>query len=407
MTIQPVSFRWNFRSVLPVFGFAILLSVANITPAPASPDKPIIVGLDADISSGAAQSGEAIRRGILLAMDEINATGGVLGRQLELTIRDHRGNPARGIDNIEAFAQMEDLVAVVGGIHTPVAIAELETIHRHEIIYLGPWAAGTPVVENGFDPNFVFRVSVRDEFAGGFLIEKALERGFKRPGLLLWRTNWGRSNEKAMTAALDRLATQPAGIEWFNSGQKDISHQIQTLLEKGADVIMLVANPGDGLTVVRNMAARPTDARLPIISHWGITGGEFYNAAPEEISSIDLTFLQTFNFSDPPFPKRADKLYNAYCAKFGDCTQPENVKSPVGTAHAYDLIHLLKMALEKAGSTDVKKLHAALESLDRHEGLMRNYDPPFTPKRHDALDATSFQLSRYAENGAILPVEPK
>ena len=57
-------------------------------------------------------------QGIVLAIEEINKGGGVLGRPLKLVAKDHRGNPARGIDNMTDFANMHDLVAVVGGIHT-------------------------------------------------------------------------------------------------------------------------------------------------------------------------------------------------------------------------------------------------------------------------------------------------
>lgn len=101
----------------------------TVEPAFAAPQHTapnILIGLDADMSSASAESGEAIRRGIVLALDGINRNGGVLGRRLELVVRDHRGNPGRGIDNMLAFAQMNDLVAVVGGIHTPVALEELE-----------------------------------------------------------------------------------------------------------------------------------------------------------------------------------------------------------------------------------------------------------------------------------------
>ena len=75
----------------------------------------IVIGLDADMTSAAAQSGEAIRRGALLAIDEINDAGGLLGRPVELVIRDHRGNPERGVDNIADFAAMKNMLAVVGG----------------------------------------------------------------------------------------------------------------------------------------------------------------------------------------------------------------------------------------------------------------------------------------------------
>lgn len=372
----------------------------------ASPEAtPIIVGLDADMSKGAAQGGEAIRRGLVLAIEEINGSGGVLGRPLQLVIKDHRGTPARGIDNIDDFARMEHLVAVVGGVHTPVALAELEAIHRHEVIYLDPWAAGTPIVANGYDPNYVFRVSVRDELAGGFLIDAARQRGLTRPGLLLWRTGWGRSNEKAMTDALAVIGAAPAGVEWFNSGQKDMSAEIDALIKAGADVIMLVSNPLDGLVALREIANRPESERLPVLSHWGITGGNFYEAGADAIKAVDLTFLQTYSFFQPPFAEKADALYRRYCAAFDGCKSRADILSPVGTAHAYDLVHILARAIAQAGTIDRPAVQRSLEQLGTYDGLVRVYDPPFTRTRHDALDRNDFRLSRYDHNGAIVPAD--
>ena len=365
---------------------------------------PIYIGLDAALSGGAGQSGEAIRRGLVVALDEINAAGGVLGRPLKLILRDNHGIPDRGVDNIHELAEVEDLVAVVGGIHTPVALAELKAIHDHKILYLDPWAAGTPVVDNGYSPNFVFRVSVRDEFAGGFLIKAALDRGFKRPGLLLWRTSWGRSNEVAMTAAANALGAVVAGVEWFNTSERNMTDQIERLIAGGADVVMLVANPNDGLTAVENMAARPEVHRLPVISHWGITGGDFFGLGQAAIEAIDLTFLQTHSFFEPYSVQKSDAFYAAYCSRFGPCTSPADIISPVGSAHAYDLAHLLRMAIERAGTIDRAAVRNAMENLPRHEGLVRVYDPPFTPQRHDALSAADFRLCKYGENGAIVPL---
>lgn len=392
----------KYRTLAAVLiGFAIPVGPAAYASDEASA---VLIGLDADMSGGSALGGEAIRRGALLAIADINAKGGVLGRRIELVVKDHHGVPARGVDNMVDFAEMKDLVAVVGGIHTPVSLAQIKNIHRHKIIYLGPWAAGTPIVANGYSPNYVFRVSVRDEHAGGFLIKAARERGFKKPGLLLWRTGWGRSNEKAMKAALKREKMQLAGVRWFNSSQKSMTLQIRELAESGADVIMLVANAADGLVAVRDIAALPKTRRLPVISHWGITGGEFFNAGRRDIASIDLSFLQTFSFYTPPFPKRAKALMKSYCSRFGPCTSPADVIAPVGTAHAYDIVRMLAKAIRKAGSIDRPKVQAALERIDRFDGLMRNYRPPFTRKRHDALNARDFRLARFDTKGAIVPI---
>lgn len=387
-----------------VLGVAALF-LALITPLhPSAAGAPIIVGLDADMSAGSALGGEAIRRGAALAIDEINATGGPLGRPLELVVRDHRGNPDRGVDNILEFAAMDDLVAVVGGIHTPVAMAELDALHEHRIIYLDPWAAGTAVVDNGRDPNFVFRVSVRDEYAGEFLIKAAFERGYRKPGLLLWQTAWGRSNEQAMTAALAKRNAAPAGVQWFNTGTKDVMKQLRALRAAGADVIMLVAQPNGGIATIKGMAAAAQKDRLPIIAHWGFTGGDFHKNIEEVATAVDLTFLQTYSFFEPPFPDRADRILTAYCSKFDACGTPGEVFAPVGTAHAYDLIHLLARAIEAAGTIDREQVRQALETLERYDGLVRTYDPPFTPNHHDALDQSDFHLATYDKSGFIVPV---
>ncbi|MDH5750245.1 MAG: ABC transporter substrate-binding protein [Rhodospirillales bacterium] len=369
-----------------------------------STQAPILIGLDADMSSASARSGEAIRRGIQLAIDKINTEGGVLGRPFKLIVRDHRGIPARGRDNIDQLGQMQDLLAVVGGIHTPVALHELPLIHKHKLIYLGAWAAGTPVVDNGFNPNYVFRVSVRDQFAGEFLIDAALKDGFSRPGLLLERTGWGRSNEKAILEALEKRGLHAAGVEWFNWGTTDFSATYNKLNTAGADFIMLVCNPREGLIALRDMAKLTPERRIPIISHWGITGGDIEAVSMNIIDGVDLTFLQTFSFLDPFNPLRAEQVFKAYRKAFPDVREPGDIFAPVGTAHAYDLVHLLAQAVEKAGTAERPAVRNALETLGRYEGLVRTYDPPFTATRHDALTRDDFRMARFGRNGKIFPL---
>jgi len=383
--------------------FALVFAYSNVLAAEKTP-APVVIGLDADMSSGSAQSGEAIRRGLILAMDEINGRGGVLGRPFKLVVRDHRGNPARGIDNMEAFAGMKDLVAVVGGLHTPVAMVELKAIHKNKIIYLDPWAAGTPVIENGFTPNYAFRVSVRDEYAGGFLVREALKAGYEKIALLLEQTGWGRSNERSMTAALKAHGLAPVAVRWFHWGTKDLTNQIHAAQKAGADAVMLVANAPEGVAAVKSMAALPEDRRLPIISHWGITGGDFFEKTKENLPHVDLVFLQTYSFIEPPFPDRARKVLEAYGKRFPECRTPQDIFSPVGTAHAYDLIQLLALAIEKAGTIERPAVRKALENLGEYRGLVRVYNPPFTEKKHDALDSDDFRMAGYDKNGVIVPV---
>ncbi len=365
---------------------------------------PIIIGLDADMSAGAARGGMAIQRGAEIAIAEINARGGVLGRALHLHIKDHRGNPARGVDNIESFAEMDNIVAVLGGVHTPVAMHELETIHQLKMIYLGPWAAGTPVVKNGYTPNYVFRISVRDEYAGAFLVGEALKKGYRKIALALEKTGWGRSNENAMKAALAKEGLEPAVVTWFHWGAKNMGAAVKKLGSAKPDVVLLVANTPEGLSIVRAMASHPEENRIPIFSHWGITGGDFYEKSKSLLDDIELSILQTYSFVKPAFPDRAQSLVQAYLKRYPDARDADDIFAPTGTAHAYDLVQLLALAIEQAGTTDRPAVQLALENLPEYKGLVRNYVPAFSATKHDALDISDFNLSRYDQNGVIVPL---
>ncbi len=390
------------RMIRLLFAMGVLMSGLSLAVA-----SPVLIGLDADMSSGSARSGESIRRGVELAIDEINQQGGVLGRPLQLVVRDHRGNPARGVDNIDAFAAMESLIAVVGGLHTPVAMKELKTVHRHKLPFLIPWAAGTPVVENGFSPNYVFRVSVRDQYAGGFLVKQALSQGYRKIGLLLERTGWGRSNLKAMSAALAEQQLQPAVTEWFHWGEEDFRPMLEKMHRQGVETILLVGNAPEGKALVKSMVQLPEAERKPIFSHWGITGGTFFQDVGALLEQeVDLQFLQTYSFLDPANAEHASTVVQQYCEKYG-CGQsgkPEQaIFAPTGTAHAYDLIHLLAKAIARAGVVEREAVQQALEQIPYHQGLVRTYQPPFTTELHDALFVEDFRMARYNKHGTIIP----
>src|SRR6202158_5742002 len=112
--------------------------------APARAADPIKIGHVAALSGGSAQSGEAITRGLSIAIDEINAKGGLLGgRQIELVQRDDESSPPKGIIAARELIFKESVTAVFGGIDTPVSMAMVPVFNKEARIYMGVWAAGT------------------------------------------------------------------------------------------------------------------------------------------------------------------------------------------------------------------------------------------------------------------------
>src|SRR5947208_6772673 len=213
----------------PAVMLSVVVAVALSAPslAPAQSKEPVKIGLSAAVSGGSAASGEAIKRGLQIAIDKINAKGGVLGgRKHELVVRDDEGNPQKGVTIARELVEREKVVAVFGGLHTTVALAQVPVWHELKTPYMGAWAAGTNITRNGQSPNYVFRVSANDDYVDRFLSRYAVETMKKsKPGLLLENTPWGQSNETGLTKWFGEKGVKAVGVERFNWGDPDMSPQ--------------------------------------------------------------------------------------------------------------------------------------------------------------------------------------
>ncbi len=389
------------RALLVFHVFALVLFAAGSARSDAGK---VYIGLNAEAGHVTSTSDDAIRQGILLAIDEINRAGGVLGgRQLELLVRDNRAVAARAAAHYRELAETKDLVAVFCGKFSSGVLESLPLIHEQELVLLDPWAANDKVVENGYAPNYAFRLSLKDSWAVPAMMGHARKRGISKVGLLLVNTSWGRNNNDVVK----RYLAANSGIsvvdtQWFNYGDNSLMPQYASIRKAGAKAVFYIGIEPEGAVLVREMAALPSGKRLPIISHWSVAGGDFPAMTGKALGDVDLAFVQTFDLHHDN-GKRAQQLLAAARRLFGMKSFAE-VKSPCGLAHAYDLTRILAMAIEKAGGTDRRKVRSALEQLRRYEGLVRIYDPPFTADRHEALSPENVFMARYGKDGAIRAV---
>ena len=387
---------------LALVSVSLVVSLAVADPLPSQP--PVLIGLDAEFGHRTSTSAQAVRQGLEIAIAEINQAGGVLGgRPLELVIRDNRSLPARGLDNLRELAAIPDLVAVFGGKFSPIYMEVLPTAHELGILLMDPWGSADGITEHDFRPSYSFRLSLKDSWAAPVMLRHALERYRARKlGVFLPNTAWGRSNQAAISRAAADNGQTLVGEKWYNWGDKSFSDDYQELRAAGAQAIVLVANEAEGSTLAREVAALPPAERLPIVSHWGVTGGKFAELAGAGLNELDFAVVQTYSFVGRDDPA-ARRVLAALRERYG-ITGAEAVKSPVGVAHAYDLMHLLAQAIDWAGSTDRAAVRTALENLGPHDGLVRHYDHPFTPERHDALSPAEVFMARVTADDRILPI---
>ncbi len=361
---------------------------------------PVKIGLVAAITGGSALSGEAITRGLTIAIDEVNKNGGVLGgRPLELVIRDDESTPARGVAAARELIEQENVAIVFGGIDSPVSLSLLLVFHYLEVPYLGFWAAATPITRNDNDPNFAFRVSANDNIVDRFLMKHISETyDTKNVGLVLINNPWGESNEKGFNQWAPEYSLEIVGTEKFNDGDTDLSAQLTRLKDADAGALLLVANAAPGAQMMKSLARLDWD--VPVVSHWGISGGRFSELAGADADKV--VFVQTYSFYGEQGPV-GQRVLAALDEKYG-LSSPSEILAPVGTANAYDALHLTALALDVASVTDGPQLREAFYGLPTYEGLIKTYNKPFTPDNHDALNENDYILVRW-EGEEIVPVK--
>jgi len=362
--------------------------------------EPIKIGLITALSGQSALAGEAISRGLQVAIDEINAKGGLLGgRQLELVRRDDESNPAKGVLATRELIFREKVTVLFGGLDTPVSMAIVPLVNQEKVPFVGPWAAGTGITKNGANPNFAFRVSAVDEIVNVGMLAYA-QKTFKtaKPGMMLINNPWGESNEKGLKAALAAKGVVAAGIEKFEGSDVDMVPQLTRLKAAGADTLFLVANVGPSAQVVKSLDRMGW--KVPIVSHWGPAGGRFTELAGP--SGKDVHFVQTYSFFGKQGPV-GERVIKAVMTKYPAVKGPGDITPAVGVANAYDGMHLAALAITAAGSTEGNAVRQGFYKIDKYEGLIKTYVKPFAEGRHDAVGPEDYVWAQFIDN-RILPV---
>ncbi|RUP15066.1 MAG: ABC transporter substrate-binding protein [Methylobacterium sp.] len=380
-------------------GLFLAAPLALAVPGTALAQQEPCIGNSAAITGPAAFGGQAIKMGAEIAIDEINAKGGVLGKPLRFVQYDDAGVPPRGVDNTRRIALADKCVVILGGYHSTVSVAQVEPVHAIGIPFVGVLAANTQAIENGRNPNYMFRVSAKDKWVARFLVEQAAK--VSKTGKIAFfyeNTGWGNGAVPDVKAAIAKAGKDLVATETFNWNDQDMTAQAIRARDSGADVALFWALDREGNQLVRSMdkvGYKPT-----IIGAWGIAGNLGELAGP---LANGVEVVQTYSFMGDLDPK-GQALWQKIQAKYG-LKDPSQIKMGSGIANAYDAVHIVAQAIEKAGAYDWKKVREALYQV-KYDGLVAKYDPAFDasdPERQDAILPSYYKLTVWSD-GKLLPI---
>ena len=361
---------------------AVALAAASLTTLSLAAD-PIKIGVAGPFTGGSSSMGVSMRDGVRLAIDEINKSGGVLGRQLVAVERDDEAKNERGVQIAQELINKEKVTATVGYINTGVALASQRFFQEAKIPVMNNVATGS-VITHQFDKepeNYVFRNAAHDSIQAPMIVEEAItRRGFKKVAILADSTNYGQLGREDLEKALGTKGIKPVAVEKFNIKDVDMTAQLLKAKEAGAEAV-LTYGIGPELAQIANGMTK-LGWKVPMVGSWTLSMANYIdNAGPGgEGARMPQTFIQ-----EPTTPKRQSFIIS-YLKTFN----PKNARmdSPVSAAQGYDSVYLLAAAIKQAGSTEGPKIKAALEDLKTPvEGVVTTYNKPFSKADHDAITA--------------------
>lgn len=380
--------------------FAALL-ILGLFPQDSRADDEIRLGLSAALTGPAAFVGVSIRRGAEMAVDAINAGGGVDGKNIVLIVRDDEHNPVKTVANYRELVEQEKVIALLGTTNSAAMLAAAPIINDElHVPVVCPATDATKITENdawaaGKD-NYVFRMGMFGRGQANFLVNSMVEKfGYENVGLLTWTAGWGVTGRGELTRRLDELGLAPVSDETYDTSDTDMTPQILKLKGADADVIINYGLSRENSFVTRTK--QKLGDTTPYASAWGIAAPAFWKAAGDSAEGVLVS--TTISIDGPQPPERV-----AILEEYSERYDGETIDGPPFFFAAYDAVKLLAQVIAKVGE-DPMAIRAGLEDVPEFEGLVNNFTRPvFTKDRHDALTEDDMILGRWT-GGKLLAVQ--
>ncbi|MFH1057062.1 MAG: ABC transporter substrate-binding protein [Pseudomonadota bacterium] len=339
---------WRKPAALLV-GLALVLGLGGLAAA----DDTVKIGVVGPRTGGAAATGTAFEEGIALALERINAKGGVLGKKLEVVFEDTAGDPQKAASGLEKLITKDKVVLALGESHSSAALAEIDVANRYKVPLIIAEAWHDDITKKNF--KYVFRAGpsnsgVVDDAIMGFV--KAY--GFKRVAIVAENTDWGLGIKELAEQGL-----KAAGVatETFITERKSQDHytELNKIKNFKPDLVLAFVY-GFG---VHYLIAQSNEVGLVPQSALLLEGAGPPSLWPDFWKNVgDAGNLELFVSSmhkDVMLTPVAKEFQDAYVKKFGK--EPTDYKS----RSIYNTILIAADAIQRAGATDADKLVDALE----------------------------------------------
>ena len=399
MTFIASSCRQGRQALRTLATGALLVLVAAGLPARAQTGAtPVRIGVVGPFTGASADFGVPMLNGIKMAVDEINAVGGYLGRPLELVIKDDQADPDQG-RKVSQELLADKVVATIGFCNTGVAMKAIDLFQDAKSPLIVPCSSGTAVTAKYPAPDsYIFRVQARDALQAPFMVDDIVKRGWDKVAIFADSSGYGEGGYQDVVAALAAKGLKPAYVGRFPLGVKDLSAELTAARNAGANVIFSYTVGPENAVIANGKKA--LGWKVTQVGGWPLSFPFFIDGAKD--AAEGALVVQTF-IAEPSNERRAAFL-SGYTRKYQG-----KVAVPMAAANAYDATYLLMYAFLgiRDGHLSGKAVKEALEGkMKTYYGVVSTYDKPFSVQDKDAITRNMLVIGA-VKNGAITFAYPE
>lgn len=326
--------------------FPIFFSILLFSSCSKQPDV-IKLGATFPLTGEVASYGVKAQRGIQLALDEQNAKGGILGKQVQIDFQDDRNDKKEAVSIVNKFATIDHLPLIFGSAGSSATLAVTPIINQNNVVLISPISSSSLLSKEG--GSFFFRTVPADDIQAKVLAGWVFKHGATNVAVVYTNNSWG----KPLADGFEEKFKELGGNVLLSEGTNENSTDFRPIILKlkkltNLDAIVSPTYPKEGGALVKQLKELGAEKILFGGDNWGspefisIAGnaaeGAFYTAPAKSTSPL---------FED--FAKR-------YEAKFGE-------KPDVFGAYSFDAATAAFKSIEKAQNVESVKIQEALREI--------------------------------------------
>lgn len=324
-------------------------------PTPTEEKPPIRLGVVHPMTGPTALLGQTARQGVLMAVDEINEKGGILGRQIELYWTDDKCDPATGVDAIRSAIAVGDVDAILGPQCSSVVLATMPVVDDEKVPMI-VFAATSPKISEqagvgGY--TWTFRINPHDGLMGPAMGKVVVdELKIETISMIVLNNDWGRGNVDVWQELAPTLGFDIVSVDYFDYGETNFLPILTQIKELNPDAIFQAADYEEGHDIMKQL--HELGMTQIVIGRGGVGTKKFADLYGAEIA--EGIYGINFYTIKIPTPEH-QKFVRDFIARY-------DMKPEIVAAWAYTATYTMADAIERAGSTDKAAIRDALTKTD-------------------------------------------